>query len=268
MAVDSGQGGDSMDAARGLPWAGWGPDPRIVLLAGPEVGKSATGKHHPGKPRPFESESCYRSISKDCQREESLWNGRKVVVVDTPGLFRPWGSESLKPIVELVKCMKFCAPGPHAILLVMRLGRWTQEEKETLQLVKEVFRDRKGKNYLILLFTHKEDLEGETLEEFIAQRDVALRELVAYWWAPLPWPSTNKAEGEERESQVAELKRMIDQLVGKNRDVTCYLEVLLRVDHKALQRNAWPLLVFSPLTDAEKAFSRRSKGHNPAFPSF
>ncbi|KAK9395905.1 GTPase IMAP family member 4-like [Crotalus adamanteus] len=49
----------------------------------------------------------------------------------------------------------------------------------------------------------------------------------------------NKAKGEEREAQVAELMRMIDQLVYKNGDATCYTEDMLRGGHKPLQRKAW-----------------------------
>ncbi|KAK9395909.1 GTPase IMAP family member 4-like [Crotalus adamanteus] len=99
---------------------------------------------------------------------------------------------------------------------------------EASELVKEVF-GRKGKNYMILLFTRKEDLEGETLEEFISKGNVGLRELVAYCGHHC-LAFNNKAKGEEREAQVAELMRMIDQLVYKNGDATCYTEDMLTAD--------------------------------------
>ncbi|KAK9395922.1 GTPase IMAP family member 7-like [Crotalus adamanteus] len=170
-----------------------------------------------------------RLVRKWLEASEGLIRGSswKVVVVDTPGFFDPGVPES-QTVAELGKCMTFCTLGPHAILCVMRPGRFSQEEKETLRLVKELF-GHQGKNYMILLFTRKEDLEGETLEEFISKGNVALRELVAQCGHRC-LAFNNEAEGEEREAQVAELMRMIDQLVYKNGDATCYTEDMLTAD--------------------------------------
>ncbi|XP_026548345.1 GTPase IMAP family member 7-like, partial [Notechis scutatus] len=175
---------------------------------------------------------------------EALLNGRKVVVVDTPGFFDT-ARTKLKTSNEVKRCIKFCMPGPHVIVQVMCLGRFTQEEKDVAHLIKEIF-SLKAKDYMIILFTRKEDLEGKTLEKFIAEGNAGLKEQV-YRCGDRFLAFNNKAEGAEREAQVGQLMAMIDALVEKNRAAPCYTEEMMKADkeHSAKKRDlSWlcPLL--------------------------
>ena len=62
----------------------------------------------------------------------------EIRVVDTPGLFDTEIS-NFETLLELTKCLLLSTPGPHVIAFVMPVGRFTQEIKESFQILLDVF---------------------------------------------------------------------------------------------------------------------------------
>ncbi|KAG6923467.1 GTPase, IMAP family member 5, partial [Chelydra serpentina] len=129
-----------------------------------------------------------------CERQAVFIDGRKITVVDTPGLFdtNARNKETSKEIGESVKHL---SPGIHAIIHIMQLGHFTREEKEVAKEIEKIFRFE-AKKYMIFLFTRKEDLEEKTLEEFLSNGDKDLWSLIQTC-GDQRLAFNNKAEGNE-----------------------------------------------------------------------
>uniref|UniRef100_A0A8B9JBX1 AIG1-type G domain-containing protein n=1 Tax=Astyanax mexicanus TaxID=7994 RepID=A0A8B9JBX1_ASTMX len=93
-----------------------------------------------------------------CRKEAGEVAGRKIIIVDTPGLFDTDLSEE-ELTEELRKCINMTSPGPHAIILTKELGPFTKEDPQTVDKIRAVF-GKEADKYTIILFTHGGELTG------------------------------------------------------------------------------------------------------------
>lgn len=136
------------------------PEVRLVMLGWRWPGKSLTGNTIIGR-----EEFRLERAAEFCVTRQAEVDGRQVTVVDTPGWFSAQDTpDSYKQ--EIVRGATLCAPGPHAFLLVIPVGMFTEVDRARIEEHVALFGEHVWR-HTILVFSWAEVLRKISIERYI-----------------------------------------------------------------------------------------------------
>lgn len=197
------------------------------------TGKSATGNTIIGEAK-FNTESSFASCTITPQKEHCVWNGTVLEFIDTPGLYDTTKTEEMVK-QGLTLCLEMPFSGPHVFLVIMSVGRITEQEKYTLKYMSEMFGDQAFLNHTILVITRKEHLNleiesdddddeydtSEELEKFILDSSDLTRIVKQCGNRCLAVSNSGQVDSRKRKREAQRIIQSVNQLI-ENNNGACY----------------------------------------------
>ncbi|XDV53328.1 hypothetical protein PO909_021854 [Leuciscus waleckii] len=147
---------------------------RIVLMGNRAAGKSSSGNTILGR------EEFDLKTSAQCVRRHGEVADRHITVIEAPGWWSDYTVEKSPEILkqEIVLSVSLCPPGPHAVLLIIRVDtRFKEEKRKALQDHLDLLSERVW-SHTIVLFTHGDSLSDTSIEQHIESEGQDLQRLL------------------------------------------------------------------------------------------
>ena len=133
---------------------------RILIFGNNGNGKSASANTIIGQ-KVFESRPSTQSVTKKSQFHIMNDRGKQFLIVDTPALFGT--SLGYNSLWELSKIIGITYPGFHVMVAVVKVGRFTEQEKTAFKNIERIFGSTVF-DRIIILFTGLDNLEADGMQ--------------------------------------------------------------------------------------------------------
>ncbi|XP_016099615.1 GTPase IMAP family member 8-like, partial [Sinocyclocheilus grahami] len=195
---------------------------RIVLMGYRVAGKSSAGNTILGR------EEFDLKISAQCVRRHGEVADRHITVIEAPGWWRNYTVENSPELLkqEILLSVSLCPPGPHAVLLIIRVDYMFKEtERKVLQGYLDLLGERVW-SHTIVLFTQGDSLSDTSIEQYIESEGQDLQ-----WLLDKCGNRYHVLNNQNRSdhTQIKELLEKIEETVAQNNG--CHFEI----DGKILQ---------------------------------
>uniref|UniRef100_A0A672LV74 AIG1-type G domain-containing protein n=1 Tax=Sinocyclocheilus grahami TaxID=75366 RepID=A0A672LV74_SINGR len=198
------------------------PELRIVLMGNRRAGKSSTGNSILGR------EEFNLKRSAQCVRRHGEVADRHITVIEAPGWWSNYTVEKSPELLkqEIVLSVSLCPPGPHTVLLIIRVDtRFKETERKALQGHLDLLGERVW-SHTIVLFTCGDSLLDTSIEQHIESEGQDLQ-----WLLDKCGNRYHVLNNQNRSdhTQIKELLEKIEETVAQNN--SCHFEI----DRKILQ---------------------------------
>lgn len=185
---------------------------RIVLTGNVGNGKSASGNTILGR-KVFNSRASNQSVTGKCQFETEYLGNKKYLIVDTPASFSSALTDE-GSLREMAKVAGITSPGFHALIVVVKIGRFTEQERRAIEQLARLF-GLQVYDKTIILFTGLDNLEedGMQFDDYIRNHISAELKRIVQRCGNRVVGFNNRGDDRVRERQVQRLLECIESIV-------------------------------------------------------